>query len=67
MVDALVDGGARVDGVEDDAAPLEFALGFGYPRAAEALARRGARVDHLVHRAGLGRLDDVRPTRSGMR
>jgi ankyrin repeat protein len=36
------------------------ALAFGYQDAAEALARRGARVDRLAAAAGLGRLADAR-------
>src|SRR5229473_7451150 len=36
------------------------ALAFGYPSAAEALAKRGARVDNLAAAAGLGRLADAR-------
>ncbi len=35
------------------------ALVFGYPEAAEALVRRGARVDHVAAAAGLGRVDEV--------
>lgn len=60
LVDEFARAGAAVNGVEDDAAPLEFALGFGYTDAARALVRNGARVVHLVHRAGLGDLEGVR-------
>jgi ankyrin repeat protein len=35
------------------------ALAFGYPSAAEALARRGARADNIAAAAGLGRLADA--------
>jgi ankyrin repeat protein len=35
------------------------ALAFGYRAAAEALVRRGARVESVAAAAGLGRLDDV--------
>ena len=35
------------------------ALAFGYLPAAEALVRRGARVDNLAVAAGLGRLADA--------
>ncbi len=52
--------GARVDGIEDDGMPLTSALGFRYPRAAEALAECGARVDNLPTAAALGRSDIVR-------
>ncbi|PYT16064.1 MAG: hypothetical protein DMG59_11720 [Acidobacteria bacterium] len=40
-------------------APLNGGRAFGYRSAAEALARRGARVDNIVAAAGLGRLDDA--------
>lgn len=60
LVDAFARAGARVNGVEDDGAPLDFALGFGYTAAARALRRHGARVTRIVHRAGLGDLDGVR-------
>ena len=60
LVDAFVAGGARVDGLSDESGPLELALGFGYPEAAEALVRNGARIGHVLHAAGLGRLDLVR-------
>jgi len=59
LVDALIDAGAAVNGIDDDGAPLLTALAFGYPAAAEALVRRGARVDSIVAAAGLGRLDLV--------
>jgi ankyrin repeat protein len=35
------------------------ALAFGYKDAAEALVRRGARIESLAAAAGLGRLDDA--------
>ena len=54
LVDALVDGGAAVNGVTDDGSPLLTALAFQYPDAARALVRRGARVDTLAAAAGLG-------------
>ncbi len=60
LVDVFVANGAKVNGLEDDAAPLELALGFGYTVAAEALARGGARVSHVIHSAGLGDLEAVR-------
>jgi hypothetical protein len=55
LVDVLADFGAALDGVEGDGSPLMTALAFGYPDAAEALARRGARIDNIVAAAGLGR------------
>lgn len=70
LVDAFVDGGARVDGIDADNAapigpaerrsPLDFALAFGYQEAAQALFRRGARVDRLTQAAGLGQIVRVR-------
>jgi ankyrin repeat protein len=59
LVDALVDSGAAVNGVEDNGSPLMTALRFHYPLAAEALARRGARVDNVITAAALGRTDLV--------
>jgi hypothetical protein len=55
LVDILIDYGASVNGVEDNGSPLMTALRFHYPLAAEALARRGARVDNVITAAALGR------------
>jgi hypothetical protein len=55
LAETLLDAGADVDGVEHDSSPLLTALRFGYPRTAEALARRGARVDDVISAAALGR------------
>ena len=62
LVDTLLNAGAAVDGAGVGLwrSPLMTALAFGYGDAAEALARRGARVDHLAAAAGLGRLAAVR-------
>lgn len=60
LVDALVDSGAAVNGIDDDGDPLVTALAFRWPLAADALVRRGARVDTVLAAAGLGRLDVVR-------
>ncbi len=60
LVDTLLDFGAAVDGLEQNGSPLFTALAFGYLRAAEALVRRGARLDHIVAAAALGRADIVR-------
>lgn len=60
LVDALLEFGAAVDGIHDDSEPLVTALAFHYGRAAEALVRRGARVDTVLTAAGLGRLEVVR-------
>jgi len=62
LVDTLVDYGAAVEarGVGEWTSPLSTALAFGYRDAAEALVRRGARVDNVATAAGLGRLERVR-------
>jgi hypothetical protein len=60
LVHALLDYGGSIDGIADDCSNLLTALAFHYPRAAEALAERGARVDNILTAAGLGRLDLVR-------
>ena len=60
LVHVLLDHGAAVDGIADDCSNLLTALAFQYPRAAEALEQRGARVDNILTAAGLGRLDLVR-------
>src|SRR5262249_22034637 len=62
LVDVLVDFGASVEGTGTGAwtSPLMTALAFGYRDAADALVRRGARVDRLAAAAGLGRLDESR-------
>ena len=61
LVETLLDFGAALEarGAGDWASPLGTALAFGYFPAAQALVRRGARVDMLPLAAGLGRLDDV--------
>jgi ankyrin repeat protein len=60
LVDVLCDYGAAVNGLSDDETPLLTALDFGYWRAAEALVRRGARVDNVATAAAMGREDLVR-------
>lgn len=60
LVDVLADFGAAVNGVENDESPILTALEFGYIRAAETLARRGARIDTILVAAALGRLDLVK-------
>src|SRR5262245_11532586 len=60
IVDALVDYGSKVDGIEDEGGPLGCALLFGYTKAAERLVLRGARVDNIIYAAGMGRTDVVR-------
>jgi ankyrin repeat protein len=59
LVHRLVDYGAAVNGVEDNSSPLMTALAFGFPRSAEALAMRGARIDNIITAASLGDVDIV--------
>src|SRR5262249_54420713 len=56
LVETLVDFGAAVEasGSGQWISPLMTALVFGYPSAAEALVRRGARVEDLAAAAGRG-------------
>lgn len=62
LVDTLLDFGAALEGRGSGewTSPLMTALAFGYHSAAEALVRRGARVDNIAAAAGLGRLADAR-------
>lgn len=60
LLETLLDFGAAPEGVVGDGSPLVTALAFGHAPAAEALARRGARVDTLIVAAALGRLERVR-------
>ena len=62
LVETLADFGAEVEGAGsgDWASPLMTALAFGFAGAAEALVRRGARVDTLAAAAGLGHVADAR-------
>ena len=59
LVDVLLDFGAAVDGLDGNGSPLMTALAFNYASAAEALARRGARVDTVLTAAALGDADKV--------
>jgi ankyrin repeat protein len=61
LVDTLVDFGASVEPLGDGSwtSPLLTALTFGFLDTAEALVRRGARVDTLSAAAGLNRANDV--------
>jgi ankyrin repeat protein len=61
LVETLLDFGASVDGQGSGewTSPLATALAFGYLDAAEALVRRGARIDTIATAAGIGRLADV--------
>jgi ankyrin repeat protein len=62
LVEILLDFGASIEGVGSThwRSPVMTALVFGYRPAAEALARRGARVDNIAAAAGLGWLADTR-------
>jgi ankyrin repeat protein len=60
LVETLLDFGAAIDGLNDEGSPLMTALAFRHADAAEALVRRGARVENVVAAAGLGREDLVR-------
>ncbi|PYQ00847.1 MAG: hypothetical protein DMF82_20930 [Acidobacteria bacterium] len=61
LVDVLLDHGAAVEGRGSGewTSPLMTALAFGFGSAAEALVRRGARVDTIAAAAGLGRLAET--------
>jgi ankyrin repeat protein len=59
LVETLLDFGADVDGVDHNGSPLMTALHFHYPKAADTLARRGAKVDNIISAAALGRVDLV--------
>jgi ankyrin repeat protein len=60
LVDLLLDFGAAIEGrgTRKWGTPLFTALAFGMTDAAEALAKRGARIE-LPAAAGLGLMDDV--------
>ena len=61
LVETLLDFGAAIEARGSDkwGSPVMTALAFGYLSAAEALVKRGARVDNLAAAAGLGRRDDA--------
>ncbi len=61
LVETLLDFGASVEasGSAKWGSPLMTALAFGYRNTAEALVRRGARVDNIAAAAALGRLADA--------
>jgi ankyrin repeat protein len=63
LAETLLDFGAAIEGSgggPKNGSPLTTALMFGYRDTAEALARRGARIDNLAAAAGLGRFSDAR-------
>jgi ankyrin repeat protein len=61
LVDVLVDFGASVEALGEGnwRSPIQTALVFGCTDAAEALVRRGAKVNDLPVVVGLGRLADA--------
>lgn len=60
LAETLLDHGAALEGpVSNGPSPMRTALTFGYLATAQALVKRGARVEGLVDAAGLGRRDDV--------
>lgn len=61
LLEALIDFGASVEPTGEGAwaSPVMTALAFGFVDAAEALVRRGARIDSLAVAAGLGREGQV--------
>jgi Ankyrin repeats (3 copies) len=60
LAETLLDHGAALDGPGSKwQSALMTALAFGYLPAAQALARRGARVDNVSAAAGLGRVEDT--------
>lgn len=60
LVHLLLDFGAAVNGLDDDASPLLTAMAFDYRESVNALAERGARIDNVVTAAAVGREDLVR-------
>lgn len=60
LAETLLDHGASLNGPGTHwQSALLTAMKFGYPKTAEALAKRGAPVDNLVVAAGLGYVNDV--------
>jgi hypothetical protein len=61
LLETLLDFGAAIEerGSLKWGSPLLTALAFGYAGAAEALVKRGARVDTIAAAAGLGRLAEA--------
>jgi Ankyrin repeat len=60
LVEVLCGAGAKVDGIDDDGAPLWTAITFGYTRAVDQLAQCGARIDNLVFAAAVGDVAQVK-------
>src|SRR5579864_3471984 len=61
LAETLLDFGAAIEeqGSPTWGSPLRTALAFGYLETAEALVKRGARVDNIATAAGLGRQADA--------
>jgi ankyrin repeat protein len=60
LAETLIDCGAALDGPGTNwQSAVMTALTFGYRETAEALARRGAKLDNIAVVAGLGRLQDT--------
>jgi len=60
IVGALVRGGAKVNGVDDDGGPLTGAIEYGRVSAIRALVSAGARIINVRAAAAVGRLDLVK-------
>ncbi len=60
LVREFCKAGANPNGLDDDGMPMQCALGFRYPKAAQALAECGARIDNLPTAAALGRMELVK-------
>ena len=60
LAETLLDYGAAPEGRGSKwNSALMTALVFGFPRTAQALVRRGVRVDNIAAAAGLGRVDET--------
>jgi len=60
LVEVLCRGGASVDGLAGDSAPLWTACVWGYVAAVDRLVHCGARADNVVLAAATGKLDEVK-------
>lgn len=59
LAEKLLDYGAAINGVRDDGAPLLTAIYFHYPKTAEALVARRARVDNVVTAGAMGKTEQL--------
>ncbi|SDG47875.1 Ankyrin repeat-containing protein [Dyadobacter soli] len=55
LAEKLLDYGAAINGVRNNGGPLLTAIYFHYPKTAEALVARGARVDNVVTAGAMGK------------